>query len=59
LRESGLKPAQCSRISYSVQGAPGVRRIHLYKGWSDDRLLALVATEQDGQLLHVRRMHAR
>lgn len=59
LRESGLKPAQCSRISYSVQGAPGVRRIHLYKGWAQGRLLALVATEQDGQLLHVRRMHAR
>ena len=39
--------------------APGPRAIHLYKAWVDQRLLALIATEQDGRLLHVRRMHAR
>ncbi len=59
LRESGLKLAECSRISYRIDGAPEERRVHVYKGWVDRRLLALIATEQEGQLLHVRRMHAR
>ncbi|SEK67229.1 Peptidase family C25 [Roseateles sp. YR242] len=59
LRESGLKAASCSRISYVVDGAPGQRLIHVYKGWNAGRLLALIVTEQDGSLLHVRRMHAR
>ncbi|MET0209004.1 MAG: hypothetical protein ABW220_08165 [Burkholderiaceae bacterium] len=59
LRESGLQPAQCQRVSYRVVGAPGDRRVHVYKGWVDRRLLALIATEQEGRLLHVRRMHAR
>jgi hypothetical protein len=31
----------------------------VFKGWNAARLLALVVTEQDGTLLHVRRMHAR
>jgi len=59
LRESGLVPASCSRISYEVVGAPGRRLIHVFKGWNAARLLALIVTEQDGALLHVRRMHAR
>ncbi|MBB3197302.1 C25 family cysteine peptidase [Roseateles terrae] len=59
LKESGLSPATCSRVSYRVVGAPGQRRIHVFKGWNAARLLALVVTEQDGTLLHVRRMHAR
>lgn len=59
LRETGLKPDRCERISYRVVGAPEERRVHVYKGWVDQRLLALIATEQDGRLLHVRRMHAR
>lgn len=59
LRESGLAPEGCARVSYEVAGAPGQRRIHVFKGWVEQRLLAVIATEQDGQLLHVRRMHAR
>ncbi len=59
LKESGLSPATCSRVSYRVAGAPGLRQVHVFKGWNAARLLALVVTEQDGALLHVRRMHAR
>ena len=59
LKDSGIDPARCEPISYRIAGAPGRRTIHLYKGWVEQRLLALIATEQDGRLLHVRRMHAR
>ncbi len=59
LKDSGIDPARCEPISYRIAGAPGRRTIHLYKAWVGQRLLALIATEQDGHLLHVRRMHAR
>ncbi|HEY1398747.1 hypothetical protein, partial [Roseateles sp.] len=59
LKESGIDPDHCTPISYRIAGAPGQRTVHVYKGWVDRRLLALIATEQDGRLLHVRRMHAR
>ena len=59
LKESGIPPDHCTPISYRIAGAPGQRTVHVYKGWVDRRLLALIATEQDGHLLHVRRMHAR
>lgn len=59
LKESGLDPDRCARLSYRIAGAPGQRAIHVYKGWVERRLLAVIATEQDGRLLHVRRMHAR
>ena len=59
LKESGLDAEHCARVSYRISGAPGHRAIHVYKGWVERRLLALIATEQDGRLLHVRRMHAR
>ena len=59
LKESGFDADRCQPFSYRIAGAPGQRTIHVYKGWVADRLLALIATEQDGRLLHVRRMHAR
>jgi hypothetical protein len=73
VRETGL-PHDTVRLSFDLQGtrsAPlgGQRRIHVVKGLrpmpADPggpqvvRLVALVATEQDGELIHVRRLHAR
>jgi len=64
LRESGLAPADCQRTSYEVVGAPDRRVVHIYTASlpavdATLRPLSLVATEQGGRLLHVRRMHAR
>ncbi len=64
LRESGLAPADCQRTSYEVVGAPDRRVVHVYTASlpaadATLRPLSLVATEQGGRLLHVRRMHAR
>ncbi|WP_343630108.1 hypothetical protein [Roseateles sp.] len=73
LRESGLKPKDCRLVSYRIVGAPDHRTVHVYtalrqvgkgegaEGAKGDAALplSLVATEQDGRLLHVRRMHAR
>ncbi|MDH0864947.1 C25 family cysteine peptidase [Mitsuaria sp. GD03876] len=64
LRESGLSPADCQLTSYQVVGAPDLRVVHVYTATlpaadATMRPLSLVATEQGGRLLHVRRMHAR
>ena len=69
MKETGL-PKAAERLSFQLKGskaAPlsGERRIHVVKGLRATSsnggvpLVALVATEQDGQLLHVRRLHAR
>ncbi len=70
-RESGLDDG-LAHLSFEVvpRGRPGnapVRRVHVIKGRrrvredgvSITRVVALVATEEDGQLIHVRRLHSR
>jgi hypothetical protein len=70
-RESGLK-GDVARLSFEVKprgaGDAGAgRRVHVVKGRPPldpsepgvVRLVAIIATEEDGQLLHVRRLHAR
>ncbi len=64
-RESGLDLRMAQRRSYVLQAArlgPRLppRSIHVLKGRrANGQLVTLVATEQDGELLHVRRLHAR
>lgn len=65
-RESGLL-GEPSRLSFEIGGKGPRRRIHVLKGPVQEaqrdqlvqRVLAIVATEEDGQLLHVRRVHSR
>jgi hypothetical protein len=66
-RQSGLA-GEVDRLSFQLQSAAGVlRHIHVVKGRRLDpaegspvvRVVALVATEEDGQLIHVRRLHSR
>jgi hypothetical protein len=68
MRESKLR-GEVSRLSFDVArpaGAPP-RRVHVIKGRAALRgaeqgalrVVALVATEEDGRLLHVRRLHSR
>lgn len=66
-RQSGLA-AQVDRLSFRLQSGKGAQRhIHVLKGRVLDqatdspvvRVVALVATEEDGQLIHVRRLHSR
>jgi hypothetical protein len=70
--QSGLNVKHCARLSFQVtpraRSATGpARHIHVVKGTlsaPDDatgvtRVVALVATEENGELLHVRRLHSR
>lgn len=66
-RETGMGP-QVDRLAFQLQSASGpLRHIHVLKGRKaiDDRgspvvrVVALIATEEDGQLIHVRRLHSR
>jgi hypothetical protein len=71
-RESGLQ-GELAHLSFEIappkrgrQTSPQ-RRVHVVKGrrvireagTSVVRVVALVATEEDGQLIHVRRLHSR
>jgi len=69
-RESGLAPGSHTRLSFAVGAKDGPRRIHVIKAQRGaappdqpahpvQRLVAIVATEEGGELLHVRRLHAR
>ena len=64
-KESGLDIRQAQRRSYVLQAARQgakmpARSIHMLKGRrANGQLVTLVATEQAGELLHVRRLHAR
>lgn len=64
-KESGLDLKTAQRRSYVLQASrmgPKMppRSIHILKGRkASGQLVTLIATEQDGELLHVRRLHAR
>lgn len=64
-KESGLDLKAAQRRSYVLQASRlgtkiPPRSIHVLKGRKlNGQLVTLVATEQDGELLHVRRLHAR
>lgn len=68
VRESKLRGA-VSRLSFEVARPAGEppRRVHVVKGRAAVgdgghralRVIAIVATEEDGRLLHVRRLHSR
>lgn len=61
--QSGLSAAE-GMLHYEIDGTPG-RRIHVVHkalpaaGRAGPRIVALVMTEEEGQLLHVRRLHSR
>lgn len=66
-KQSGLSGA-VDRLSFELQSSAAVKRhIHVVKGRRTEpgagspvvRVVALVATEEDGQLIHVRRLHSR
>lgn len=70
-RETGLQ-GELAHLSFEVvatgkSGKAPARRVHVIKGrrrLQEDgasivRVVALVATEEDGQLIHVRRLHSR
>lgn len=70
-KETGLPPSQQTRMSFALQPTaktkPSTRQVHVIKGPVPQgtnaagvvRIVAIVATEDDGELLHVRRLHAR
>jgi len=66
-RESGLAKGSHTRLSFAVGAKEGRRRIHVLKGQLSEaipgqpvqRIVAIIATEEGGELLHVRRLHAR
>jgi hypothetical protein len=66
-RETGLG-SQMDRLSFQLLSASGPKRhIHVLQGSTVTdkpsgpvvRVVALIATEEDGQLIHVRRLHSR
>lgn len=66
VQQSGLAP-DTPRLQFEVQGKSAARRIHVAQGAASTglatgvqrRIVALVMTEQEGQLIHVRRLHSR
>lgn len=62
LKETGLHKTAQQRLAYDI--GDGKRRIHVVKGRVADvggvkRVVAIIATEENGELLHVRRVHSR
>ena len=66
-RQTGLG-SEVDHLAFQLQSVSGPKRhIHVLKGRkllgdagdSVVRVVALIATEEDGQLIHVRRLHSR
>ncbi|MDT9000715.1 hypothetical protein RQP53_15675 [Paucibacter sp. APW11] len=62
VKQSGLNKQDLQRLAFDI-GSTG-RRIHLLKGALQEigalkRRVVIVATEENGELLHVRRVHSR